>query len=214
MLHCPRNIVKSADSFDRFITGNLRDLGAGRRSDRRLAGRRWRRQYPGRTMQRQHVGRGGLGERARRPRQQQSRCLKEEQADARHADPARHEEEAGRRFLGRPSLQRQGRPDLQRPRSRRSTPTISRSRAACSASSAAARPGRASAPPIPSSPANSMAKGAPKTGRQRRRPPAGDGTSRARRRPRARAAAAKGKPQTADTVGDICLLPDIARFAH
>src|SRR6185312_23938 len=64
------------------------------------------------------------------------------------------------------------------------------------------------APPIPSSPANSMAKGAPKAGVPKvaataSAAPKTTGT-----------APAKGKPQTADTVGDICLLPDIARFAH
>jgi uncharacterized protein (DUF2147 family) len=67
------------------------------------------------------------------------------------------------------------------------------------------------APPIPSSPTNSMAKGAPKAAAPKTAataPPAAlktTGTA---------SAAAKGKPQTADTVGDICLLPDIARFAH
>ena len=81
-------------------------------------------------------------------------------------------------------------------------------------------------PPIPSSPANSMAKGAPKD-RHRRKSPAS--------RQRAPAATAAPKttgsvnpapapkpppvrsrrpPAPADPVGDICLLPDIARFAH
>jgi hypothetical protein len=64
------------------------------------------------------------------------------------------------------------------------------------------------APPIPSSPANSMAKGAPKAGAPKvaATAPAAPKTT--------GTAPAKGKPQTADTVGDICLLPDIARFAH
>src|SRR6202165_4076208 len=56
--------------------------------------------------------------------------------------------------------------------------------------------------PIPSSPANSMAKGTPK-------PPGAPKTTGLN-------PAAK-KPATAastDPVGDICLLPDIARFAH
>ncbi|QWG11737.1 DUF2147 domain-containing protein [Bradyrhizobium sediminis] len=67
--------------------------------------------------------------------------------------------------------------------------------------------------PIPSSPANSMAKGAPKaTGAL----------------PKAAAAAAPAAPKTTGSakanqkqaagqpgdIGDICLLPDIARFAH
>ncbi|MFZ2155487.1 MAG: DUF2147 domain-containing protein [Bradyrhizobium sp.] len=67
--------------------------------------------------------------------------------------------------------------------------------------------------PIPSSPANSMAKGAPKA----------TGTL-----PKAAAAAAPAAPKTTGSakanqkqaagqpgdIGDICLLPDIARFAH
>lgn len=67
--------------------------------------------------------------------------------------------------------------------------------------------------PIPSSPANSMAKGAPKA----------TGTL-----PKAAAAAAPAVPKTTGSakanqkqaagqpgdIGDICLLPDIARFAH
>jgi len=68
------------------------------------------------------------------------------------------------------------------------------------------------APPIPSSPANSMAKGAPKAAASKTAatapPPAAPKTT------GTATAAAKSKPQTADTVGDICLLPDIARFAH
>jgi uncharacterized protein (DUF2147 family) len=66
------------------------------------------------------------------------------------------------------------------------------------------------APPIPSSPTNSMAKGTPKASAPKTvaaaPPPAAPKTT--------GTAAAKGKPQTADAVGDICLLPDIARFAH
>jgi uncharacterized protein (DUF2147 family) len=66
--------------------------------------------------------------------------------------------------------------------------------------------------PIPSSPVNSMAKGAP--------PPkttgsaAKTGAAKAGAAPAAKMAghATPGRP--ADTVGDICLLPDIARFAH
>ena len=68
------------------------------------------------------------------------------------------------------------------------------------------------APPIPSSPANSMAKGAPKAAASKTAatapPPAAPKTT------GTATAAAKSKPQTADTVGDICLLGDIARFAH
>jgi uncharacterized protein (DUF2147 family) len=85
--------------------------------------------------------------------------------------------------------------------------------------------------PIPSSPANSMAKGAPKgTGAPQPRtaapaapaptttatapktvPATGTATSPAPKPP-AQKLATTGQP--ADTVGDICLLPDIARFAH
>jgi uncharacterized protein (DUF2147 family) len=68
------------------------------------------------------------------------------------------------------------------------------------------------APPIPSSPVNSMAKGSPKASGALK--PAATTTG----------AAAPGAPkpagkktasaQSADPVGDICLLPDIAGFAH
>jgi uncharacterized protein (DUF2147 family) len=61
--------------------------------------------------------------------------------------------------------------------------------------------------PIPSSPANSMAKGTPGVlPRLRRRPPV-----RSIQRPKRQV---KSRPWPADPVGDICLLPDIARFAH
>jgi hypothetical protein len=80
------------------------------------------------------------------------------------------------------------------------------------------------APPIPSSPANSMAKGAPK----------GTGTLPKTAAPAPSVAPAPAAPKTTgsvsaapnvagqksaaaratDSVGDICLLPDIARFAH
>ena len=74
--------------------------------------------------------------------------------------------------------------------------------------------------PIPSSPVNSMAKGAPKTTgalpktvRHRARGRAED-----RRHPTTGSEDARSKARTAaqpaDPVGDICLLPDIARFAH
>jgi uncharacterized protein (DUF2147 family) len=75
--------------------------------------------------------------------------------------------------------------------------------------------------PIPSSPANSMAKGPPKTpgASPRSVPPTTTGAV-----PKAAgsvdpASKASGQKlatpaQPADPVGDICLLPDIARFAH
>ena len=83
-------------------------------------------------------------------------------------------------------------------------------------------------PPIPSSPANSMAKGAPKgpagalpkTAAPAPRPKT---TGAANPAPASPAPAPKAAPaqkqaaaqpgQPAD-IGDICLLPDIARFAH
>jgi uncharacterized protein (DUF2147 family) len=68
--------------------------------------------------------------------------------------------------------------------------------------------------PIPSSPANSMARGAPKTVGSV--PPKTSAAPKAA--PGAPAAKMAAHPATAghpaDTVGDICLLPDIARFAH
>jgi uncharacterized protein (DUF2147 family) len=74
--------------------------------------------------------------------------------------------------------------------------------------------------PIPSSPANSMAKGAPKTSGSPKTataataPPATPKTTGSANP----APKAPGQKQAAgastDTVGDICLLPEIARFAH
>ncbi|HKU06222.1 MAG TPA: DUF2147 domain-containing protein [Bradyrhizobium sp.] len=65
-------------------------------------------------------------------------------------------------------------------------------------------------PPIPSSPANSLAKGAAKAA-----PAQPQATSPA---PKTTGSAAPAQKQAAaqpkDTVGDICLLADIARFAH
>ena len=84
-------------------------------------------------------------------------------------------------------------------------------------------------PPIPSSPANSMAKGAPKgatpktTGPTAAAPtaaapaPAAPKTTGAASPAPAVPKAAPGQKQAAvqpADVGDICLLPDIARFAH
>jgi len=71
------------------------------------------------------------------------------------------------------------------------------------------------APPIPSSPANSMAKGMPKTPGA---PPHTAGTA----LPKTTGSVSPKMPgqklataaHPADPVGDICLLPDIARFAH
>ena len=75
--------------------------------------------------------------------------------------------------------------------------------------------------PIPSSPANSMAKGAPKTtgALPRTAAPATDGRRAEDHRVRQPGCPKRGQKQAtaaqpADPVGDICLLPDIARFAH
>ena len=72
--------------------------------------------------------------------------------------------------------------------------------------------------PIPSSPANSMAKGAPKgtgalpkTAAQPTTPAAPKTTGAANPAPKAGQKQAAGQP---GDIGDICLLPDIARFAH
>lgn len=72
--------------------------------------------------------------------------------------------------------------------------------------------------PIPSSPTNSMAKGAPKgTGASAKSalpataPPASKTTGAASQAPRPGKKQAAGQP---GDIGDICLLPDIARFAH
>ena len=61
--------------------------------------------------------------------------------------------------------------------------------------------------PIPSSPANSMAKGTPKLATSSA--PKTTGSN-----PAARAPAQKQAAAPTDGVGDICLLPDISRFAH
>jgi uncharacterized protein (DUF2147 family) len=75
--------------------------------------------------------------------------------------------------------------------------------------------------PIPSSPANSMARGAPKTPGPL---PRTTGAAAAAPAPRTTGSAAPASKmpgqklatsaQPADPVGDICLLPDIARFSH
>lgn len=69
--------------------------------------------------------------------------------------------------------------------------------------------------PIPSSPANSMAKGAPKaTGALPRTAAAAAPKTTGAANPTAKSNQKQAAGQPADTVGDICLLPDIARFAH
>jgi uncharacterized protein (DUF2147 family) len=72
--------------------------------------------------------------------------------------------------------------------------------------------------PIPSSPANSMAKGAPKTTGALPRTEAASQAPRTTGSVNPGARTAAGQKQAAgassDVVGDICLIPDIARFAH
>ncbi|MGT2437183.1 DUF2147 domain-containing protein [Bradyrhizobium betae] len=70
-------------------------------------------------------------------------------------------------------------------------------------------------PPIPSSPSNAMAKGAPKPSTASKA--AGTTVAAAAPAPAAPKAATAAKPgqkSAADPVGDICLLPEIAGFAH
>jgi hypothetical protein len=75
-------------------------------------------------------------------------------------------------------------------------------------------------PPIPSSPSNSMAKGTPKAPGVAAAPKTtgtATGTASVAHAPKATAPGANQKMSaqaSADPVGDICLLPDIARFAH
>jgi uncharacterized protein (DUF2147 family) len=73
------------------------------------------------------------------------------------------------------------------------------------------------APPIPSSPTNSMAKGAKAGAQKAATPPAAAPAAAPPKAPGTVATAApgaKGRAQPPDTVGDICLLRDIAGFAH
>lgn len=80
-------------------------------------------------------------------------------------------------------------------------------------------------PPIPSSPVNAMAKGAPKSGSAAPKPQGTQqgaqaaqattgATAPAPAVPKAAGAAKPGQKGAADPVGDICLLPEIAGFAH
>jgi uncharacterized protein (DUF2147 family) len=70
-------------------------------------------------------------------------------------------------------------------------------------------------PPIPSSPANSMAKSAaPKTAAPSAPKTIGTATAAPAPKPQSVASQKMTAQAAVDTVGDICLLPDIARFAH
>ncbi len=69
--------------------------------------------------------------------------------------------------------------------------------------------------PIPSSPANSMAKGTPKAAGALPKAAAPTTTATApKTAPKTPGQKQAATAQPADPVGDICLLPDIARFAH
>ena len=70
--------------------------------------------------------------------------------------------------------------------------------------------------PIPSSPANSMAKGAPKTtgALSRTAAPTTGAAPKTTGSVNPVPKASGQKSSSADPVGDICLLPDIARFSH
>ncbi|WP_426610140.1 DUF2147 domain-containing protein [Bradyrhizobium sp. McL0616] len=72
-------------------------------------------------------------------------------------------------------------------------------------------------PPIPLSPANAMAKGALKTtgaAPKAAATPAAAAPAPTTAAPKSAAAAKPGQKGAADPVGDICLLPEIAGFAH
>jgi hypothetical protein len=70
-------------------------------------------------------------------------------------------------------------------------------------------------PPIPASLASVTAKSAPKpTGAAPRAQGAPQGTTGATAASKAAGAAKPGQKSAADPVGDICLLPEIAGFAH
>ena len=77
-------------------------------------------------------------------------------------------------------------------------------------------------PPIPASPANAMAKGGPKpagaapkaTAPATATATAGVAAAPTTAAPKGAAAAKPGQKNAADPVGDICLLPEIAGFAH
>lgn len=70
-------------------------------------------------------------------------------------------------------------------------------------------------PPIPLSTANAMAKGAPRTtGAASKATPATVAPAPTTGAPKSAAAAKPGQKGAADPVGDICLLPEIAGFAH
>ena len=225
MLQRPRNIMRTLDySGACFCAADSADTGAGRRIRPATGGSPTASPTSGSPNATAACGASSPGRKRRAAATEQSGCLKTEQADAGHADPDRHEEEARRRSVGRPGLQRQGRPRSTARRSSRSVPISSRFKAACSAFCAAAKPGPASpvrsrqAPPT-AWPTVRRKPPARYQSRLRRRPPRRRKTTAAPKTTGSVNAGAKGQKlapsaQPADPVGDICLLPDIAGFAH
>ncbi|RXH20061.1 DUF2147 domain-containing protein [Bradyrhizobium guangzhouense] len=69
-------------------------------------------------------------------------------------------------------------------------------------------------PPIPLSTANAMAKGAPKTTGAAPKSAQAAAPAPTAAAPKSAAAAKPGQKSSTDPVGDICLLPEIAGFAH
>ena len=117
-----------------------------------------------------------------------------------------------RRSMGRPSLQRQGRTILQFD-DQADRPDQLEIKGCVLGFLCGGETWTRVAGPIPCSPANSMAKGAAKT----------TGAPPSRTAPPRQTAPASGQDRRvkssaaahpADPVGDICLIPDIARFAH
>src|SRR6266700_648716 len=181
--------------------------GFGGGSYRRLEGGGGCRQHPGCGMQRKHVGRGLMGENAGRPRQEQCRCCETEPA-VDQLEGQVYNAKDGQTYsstikpTGVDQLEIQG---------------------CVLGFLCGGETWTRVAGPIPSRPANSMAKGGPKTTGAAPKPATPQTTT--ANAPKTTAPvnpAPKAAPgqklqaaaQPADTVGDICLLPDIARFTH
>ncbi len=206
MLHCPRNIMRKVIFTGIFLaTGLASALAADPTGDWRVAdgvanirvaecnGSMW--------------GVVVVGEDAGRARHEQSGCLKKEQADAGHADPDRHEEEGRASINGKAKSITPRTDNSTVRRSSPSDPTSLKFKAACWAFSAAGKPGPASQVQFPQARQTAWPR-ARRRLKARRRPR--DPLTRPRKRP----VKSRRRRAAADPVGDICLLPDIARFAH
>ena len=184
MLHCPRDIMRTVAYSGIFLAAGLAPaFAADPTGDWRVAdgvanirvaecnGRMW--------------GVGGLGENPGGHDTNNPDASKQNRPTLGMPILLDMKKKAGARSVGRPSLQRQGRPRPTVPPSSRSVPTSLRSRAACSASSAAAKPGPGSR--LRFRPARSTAW--PRAAKARRRPPSalpktvGAANDRLRRRP-------------------------------